>query len=354
MLNLAFVAGLSDKKLAQKLAPLQALPEISKIDLYRRHSFSGDKVCWMKIPNLCSHFVPLGDFWRLMTLIKNAHRYDILIGCHQQYHGVYSALAGVLSKKRVIQLTITEPELIQKKLLGSWALRRSSAIAFRGHTTLEAFKNKYGDNKVFFIPQNVCFLSKKPIQREKSIDLLFVGYLAEAKNIPAWLQTAAAVKRQRGRLRAVLVGDKPDRHILSLVDSLGLKNDIEFTGPLYGIDLDEYYAAARVFLLTSFREGLPMVAVESMNFGVPVVATNVGDIRDLVEDGRNGYLTDIGDIDGASRAIVKLLNNEGLYQRMSANAFKRAKEFLHECTIEHVSRIWRNVFIELGLIRCSE
>ena len=161
------------------------------------------------------------------------------------------------------------------------------------------------------------------------------------------------MKRQRGSLKAVLAGGKPNRHIMSLVNTLGLKNNLEFTGSLHGKELDECYAAARVFLLTSFWEGLPMVAVESMNSGVPVVATDVGDIRDLVEDGKNGYLTEAGDTDAAANAVLRLLNDDKLYRRMSANAYKKAEEFLHECTIEHVSKIWRDVFVELGLIEIS-
>ncbi|MCD6565403.1 MAG: glycosyltransferase family 4 protein [Bacteroidales bacterium] len=350
---MAFVSGLSDKKLAQKLAPLQAIPEVLEIDLYRRQPFSGEKIRWMKMPNLCTRFAPLGDLWRLVALIKNAHRYDILIGCHQRYHGVYAAVAGVLLHKKVIQLVTTDPAWIKKSFMGGWTLRHAVAVGFRGRTTLEAYKKNCRGRQIFFIPQNVWQPSERTNGNGKTIDLLYAGNFDACKNILGWIQIAAAVKRQRGFFSAVIIGERLNKDLLKLLNRLQLKNDVTFTGPLHGKELDKYYAAARVFLLTSFWEGLPMVAVESMNFGVPVVATDVGDTRDLVEDGKNGYLTEVGDTDAAARAVVRLLNDDELYRRMSANAYKKAEEFLHECTIEHVSKIWRDVFVELGLIEMS-
>lgn len=352
-MKLAFVGKLSDKKLAQKLAPLQALPEVCEIDLYRRHPFSGKKVRWMQMPLFCTRFAPLGDLWRLFALIRNARRYDIFIGCHQRYHGVYAALAGVLLKKRVIQLITTDPERIQKSFTGRWALRRAEAIGFRGRTTLEAYRNNHGNEQIFFVPQNVWCPSEQTIQKNKTIDLLYVGNFAICKNISVWIRISAVVKQQRGNLKAVLVGERPNKSISALVDSLKLRDDVTFTGPLYGSELDEYYATARVLLLSSIWEGLPMATVEAMNFGTPVVAPDVGDLRDLVNDGMNGYLTGVGDIEGAANVVAKLLSDDELYNRMSENAYKTAKNFQYECTIEHVSKIWRDVFVELGLIKIS-
>ena len=113
-LRLAFASGLSKKKLAQKLAPLQALPEVQRIDLYRRQPFYGNKVRWMSMSGFCSQIAPFGDLWRFATLFKNAPRYDVLIGCHQFFHGVYTAIAGLLRGRPVVQLTIKDPARIRK------------------------------------------------------------------------------------------------------------------------------------------------------------------------------------------------------------------------------------------------
>jgi glycosyltransferase involved in cell wall biosynthesis len=350
VLRLAFVSGLSDKKLAQKLAPLQALPEVRGIDLYRRRPFLGEKVRWMEMPRPFSRFAPLGDLWRLVTLVKHGAQYDVLIGCHQRFHGIYAALAGIFRGKPVIQLTITDPAWMEKNFLGGWALRHANAVGFRGHTTLERFGNKHGNRKPLFIPHNVWELPKQAQRNNRSVDLLYVGYLAGYKNISGWLRTAAEVKRRRGRLRAVLVGEKPNRRIRALVNRIGLKNDLEFTGHLSGNELDRRYGDGRVFLLTSFWEGLPMVALEAMTAGLPVVATDVGDVQNLVKDGLNGYLTSVGDVQGAASAVNRLLSDEELWQAMSESARKSAVDFHAKNMLDDAMCAWRKVFHEMGLL----
>jgi len=349
-LRLAFVSGLSDKKLAQKLAPLQALPEVQRIDLYRRRPLYADKIRWMPMPGYCSRIAPIGDLWRLATLIRNAPRYDILIGCHQFFHGVYASVAARLRRRRTVQLTIKDPARIQKSPLGGWALRHADAIGFRGQTTLSRFHDAFGNNRPFFVPQNVWQPSTKLAKEKNSIDLLYVGNFAPDKNIPAWLETAAEVKRRRGSLAAVLVGEKPSRRIAALVDRLSLTDDLEFTGPLFSNELDTKYMNARVLLLTSRWEGLPMAALEAMVVGVPVVATDIGDIRDLVEDGENGYLVPVGDVEEAVKAVKRLLDDDTLYLRMSKRARESATAFLSQSTLEFVTDQWRRLFVEMGLI----
>lgn len=350
-MKVAFAAGLLENKLAQKLAALQAMPEVLEIDLYRRRPFTGRKVRWMAMPHLCTRFAPLGDLWRFLTLLKKAGSYDVLIGCHQRFHGIYVALAGVLRRRAVIQLTITDPGWIEKTFLGAWSLQRASAVGFRGRTTLEHFRWKYGRKKPLFIAQNVWDPPKPSGHRNKTIDLLYVGNLMAYKNIPAWLQTAAEVKRRQGRLRAVLVGQRPGRRLTVLAKRLGLLDDLKFTGPLFGKDLDRLYAESRVLLLTSLWEGLPMAAAEAMAAGLPVVATDVGDVRELVKDGENGYLVDVGDVHGAATVATRLLNDEALYQRMSVNARRSAADLASKSTLQCAVKTWRQVFVEMGLIR---
>lgn len=347
-LRVAFLSGLTDKKLAQKLAPLQSMPEVAAIDLYRRQPFQGAKVRWIPIPKLGNRIKVVGDLWRFLMLLANASRYDVLIGCHQRFHGVYAALAGWLRKRPVIQLTITDPAWMQRIFLGDWALRQASAVGFRGQTTLRRFQARYGSERPLFVLHNQW---NPPVTspREKCFDLIYVGNLQGYKNIPAWLRTAAEIKRRRRQLRAVLIGDLPNKSLTTLAKQLGIWNDLEFTGPVYGEALYEYYAQARVLLLTSTWEGLPMVAVEALAIGVPVVATDVGDTADLVKHGHNGFLTQVGDITTAADCIEKLLDDNGMYENMAAEAKRSVQSLLAQSTLEETVSGWRSVFRELGL-----
>ena len=349
-LKLAFVSGLSDKKLAQKLAPLQTLPEVERIDLYRRRPLYGDKICWIPMPGCCSRTAPLGDLWRLAVLIKKAPHYDVIIGCHQFFHGVYASVAALLRGRETVQLTIKDPERIRRSPLGGWALRHADAIGFRGHTTLQRFRDRDGNHRPLFVPQNVWEPSVKTTRKTRKIDLLYVGNFAPDKNIPAWLRAAAQIKRCRGRLAAVLVGEKPNRKITSLVKRLHLTDSVQFTGPLFNDALDSMYLKARIFMLTSRWEGLPMAALEAMSAGMPVVATDVGDVGDLVKHGQSGFLIPVGDVDQAAKAVDTLLNDQKLYQSMSKGAREAADALICKSTLAYVMDQWRYLFAQIGLL----
>jgi glycosyltransferase involved in cell wall biosynthesis len=90
--------------------------------------------------------------------------------------------------------------------------------------------------------------------------------------------------------------------------------------------LDEYRRAA-VFVLPSAQETSPMVIAEAMAAGVPVVATRVGGVPYLVEDGRTGFFVEVGDIDGLAQRVGDLLGDERTRRSFAAAARSRAEQF---------------------------
>jgi glycosyltransferase involved in cell wall biosynthesis len=116
--------------------------------------------------------------------------------------------------------------------------------------------------------------------------LLFVGRLSTQKNVPRLLHAVAAVRRP---VELVLVGDGEDRALVeATIARLGLTN-VRLAGAARGGELVDWYRWADVFVLPSDKEGMPLVLLEAMAAGLPVVATDVPGIRDLV--GADGLLT---------------------------------------------------------------
>ena len=99
-------------------------------------------------------------------------------------------------------------------------------------------------------------------------------------------------------------------------------------------DVFEILRVSDVLLLTSAHEGMPNVIVEAMVAGVPVVATRVGGVPDLIHDGVHGFLHDVGDITGMARSLERLLTNPVLRQQMGNAGRKR---ILSEFTINHLA-----------------
>ncbi len=99
-------------------------------------------------------------------------------------------------------------------------------------------------------------------------------------------------------------------------------------------DVFEILGASDVFLLTSAFEGMPNVIMEAMCAGIPVVATRVGGVPDLIEDGVHGFLHDVGDIAGMAQSLARLLTDAVLRRRMGDAGRTR---ILSEFTVEHLA-----------------
>ena len=109
---------------------------------------------------------------------------------------------------------------------------------------------------------------------------------------------------------------------------LGLVDAVEFAGPkAFGRELFAYYRRADLFVLPSHMEGTPRVLIEAMAFGLPVVATDVGGIPDLIANGRNGRLVAARDPDSMSRAILELARDTKAYEAIALRNRSQARAF---------------------------
>ena len=109
--------------------------------------------------------------------------------------------------------------------------------------------------------------------------------------------------------------------------------------------LVECYGMADVLLFTSLADNLPNVLLEAMACGLPVIAFNVGGLPDLIEDGKHGYLLDVGDEHGMRKRVLELCSNESLCARMGRDAQERVhRNFSSTRQLEHYSLLYKDVF----------
>ena len=146
---------------------------------------------------------------------------------------------------------------------------------------------------------------------------VFVGRLTAAKD----LGTAIAAISLVPQAHLVIVGDGPDRAALEqLVTASGAAERIQFRGSLSRDEALRVVAGAEAGLLSSAWENLPHSAVEALSLGVPVVATSVGGVPEVVRDGENGLLVPPGRPAELAEAIRRVLEEPGLRARLAAAA----------------------------------
>lgn len=146
--------------------------------------------------------------------------------------------------------------------------------------------------------------------------LLFVGRFDHVKGLPLLLEAFAVLAQRDPELHLDLVGDGPERADLeALVAELVLEARVTFHGYHSQAQLQADYARADLFVLTSFAEGIPVVLMEAMAKGVPVVAPRITGIPELVEDGGSGLLYTPGSKEQLAAAIESLLADPELRNR---------------------------------------
>lgn len=128
----------------------------------------------------------------------------------------------------------------------------------------------------------------------------------------------------------IMVGPDKDGSLekcRKLAKSLGVENRITFTGKLSKDEWIELGKECGIFINTTTVDNFPISITEAMALGLPVVSTNVGGVSWLLEDGKQGYLVENGNIKEMKKAVLKIINNEALYHRMSKYARQKAEEF---------------------------
>jgi glycosyltransferase involved in cell wall biosynthesis len=177
----------------------------------------------------------------------------------------------------------------------------------------------------------------------------WIGRMTAIKRVPDIL---AAFKELRDRgidATLCLVGDGPDRDANEqLANDLGIVRDTLFVG--YQRDVAPYYAFFDTLLLPSANEGTPVVAIEALAGSRPVVATRVGGIPDVVDDGADGFLVEVGDVSGLADRLEQLVRDPELRRQMGEAGRERVvPRYRVERLIDDVDALYRELLTEQGL-----
>lgn len=170
-----------------------------------------------------------------------------------------------------------------------------------------------------------------------------VGRLSPEKGQVYFVEAMAEIVRSVPGARGLIVGDGPDEgRLRARVAALGLQGVIHFTG--YRRDMPRIYPAIDLLVLPSRSEGLPNAVLEAMSHGRPVIATRVGGLPEVIEDGVTGVLVPPGDPHALSQAVVTLLHAPARQTSMGLSARVRAeRDFCVRSRAERILSMYREV-----------
>ena len=191
------------------------------------------------------------------------------------------------------------------------------------------------------IPNPLPFYSDSPSDCSAH-QLLAMGRYDEQKHFDLLIDLWAQLAPDYPDWRLVIAGDgklRPEH--TAQVERLGLKS-VELMRPTHQVQ--ELYRASSIYTMTSRYEGLPMVLIEAQQMGLPIVsfACPCGP-RDVITDGVDGYLLEVGDHTGFIQALRRLMDSEAERQRMGAAARIASERY----DLEHIMKSWLALFDEL-------
>jgi len=185
--------------------------------------------------------------------------------------------------------------------------------------------------------------SQRPARR-----VLFLNWLHRDKGILDLMHAIPAVLRAVPGAAFVLAGSGDIDAMKALARSLGLEHAVHLPGWVDGGEKEKLLREADVFVLPSYYEGLPIGVLEAMACGLPVVATSVGGIPDVIEDRSNGLLVRPGEPEALARAIVALLTDDALRVRLREAAHRDVRRrFSPETVIEDLESLYRSLGIQV-------
>jgi len=182
----------------------------------------------------------------------------------------------------------------------------------------------------------------KPLMVNQPPVIIFVGRFAMQKNLLELVEILNQVRDLPWR--CILVGDGPMRsQIQNRLDELGLTDRFTLTGWVSPDDVQHYMGQSDVLFMPSLSEGLPMVGILALACGLAIVANNVGGFSDLVVQGQNGYLADVGDRGALVDAMRQFLSDP----QALLNARRCSLEFAGRFDIKAIVGRYEEVFREV-------
>jgi len=183
-----------------------------------------------------------------------------------------------------------------------------------------------GINLEEFSGGNKQWLRDRYAVRPEEKILLFVGRLGREKNVEFLLHVFAAVQKDMPQTRLIIVGSGPEEETLKKQTvELGLGDRVIFTGALPRAEVVHCYCGADVFVFGSQTETQGLVLAEAKAAGLPVVAVRAFGAVEMVDDGEDGFLTDIGDRESFRHYVELLLTDRELHERMSRRALDNVR-----------------------------
>ena len=264
-----------------------------------------------------------------MATVMRSEKLDLLHVHYAIPHSISAILARESIKQKRYVPVITTLHGTDITLVGAdrsylpitrYGLQQSDGVTAVSRFLKRATIETFDFDEIEVIPNFICALhykrlSDSPLRTELAPNgeklLVHVSNFRAVKRPVDCIEILAQVREQGEKVRLVMVGDGPERSAAYYrAEQLNVKDDVIFVGKQANIA--DYLGVSDIFLLPSELESFGLAALEAQACELPVIATRIGGIPEVVNDGETGFLSDVGDVDKMTRDALVLIRDEDM------------------------------------------
>lgn len=231
-----------------------------------------------------------------------------------------------------------------------WFINLTSKILLKNADLVIALTENMKQSMLTIFPRKIIVIAngipideyKDPDRKTQSLiqknTILFVGRLHPIKGIDDLIKALKIVLIEFPDAELTIIGKGAERETLEeLCQDLDLEKHITFVGPVPNKEIKKFMINSKILVLPSRSEGFPVTILEAMACGLPIVATRVGGVPDIIDDGINGYLVEKNNPNDLAIGIMKCLKEENC-RMIKENNLKKVDSFSWDTIAEQVDK----------------
>jgi colanic acid/amylovoran biosynthesis glycosyltransferase len=327
-MKILVIARLKPSQIKYKIQPLLNSHLVDEIIVLRKYDGPKiEKLNYIILPKLFKYRL----FYVLLTPLFSIYyakklKVDLILSYHFVPHGFNAFLTHVATGIPFIygQIDMDIERFCENSAVRSfikYIMKNSKYILVLGNRSKNFWiKLGFPENKIWIMPSSIDTHNQfYPLEKKNLFDLLFIGTLDDNKQILSIMKAVAQLVMEGDKIKFAIAGFGPlENRIKSFIRENKLEQHIIFLGEIH--DVLEIMNSSRFFIMASEHEGLPCALMEAMACGKIVITTPAGDIPDIVQDERTGFIIDNTNSSILANRIKSIMKNFDDYSIISNNA----------------------------------
>ncbi|MDM8159930.1 glycosyltransferase family 4 protein [Labilibaculum sp. K2S] len=290
--------------------------------------------------------------------IKIIHIHGASKGSFYRKYILFSIVHRLFNKKLIYHIHgggfrdfyLESPVFIQKRI--RYVIQSADVVFCLTEKWRHFFSSAFHPKQIVIL-NNMIVPPDEPnkIVLNGKLQFLFLGLIGDNKGIFDLLKT---ISKNRpifeGKLTLKVAGNGEVARLKKYIAGWKLESLVQFEGWADAEKKDRLLRSSHIFILPSYKEGLPLSILEAMSYSLPIISSNAGGIPDLIYKYKNGILVDAGNEEEIKKAILKLLNNHNLIQIYSERSAKGSVDFYPQSVLKTLFSIYHELSGSKGLL----